>query len=221
MHKPRFGSSSQRDDWEWLKSPKGEAFRDLLSQRFEKKFPTRHQTSLRPFVRQIAIQRARGEHFIGALRLLNDVHPAALKLLLEYGENYSPYEWTSMPLEPKPNHCFSNAWVLAHIAMEGSQTWQAIPSANLYVEGLAYGSVVRPMLHAWNTEGFDSRVAIDWTHYSVCRWSRYLGIPFTLDEYWSICRLRSLEMGCSIFHKENLSDGMIDRLVSVLDARRK
>lgn len=221
MFQSLFGSRSQRDDWEWLRSQKGEDFRNLLSRRFERKFPSGHETSLRPFVTQVATQRARGAHYIGALKLLNNVHPAALTLLLEYGVDYSPYEWESMPFEPKPNHCFSNAWVLAHIAAEGSQTWQTIPSPNLYVEGLAYGSVVRPMLHAWNTEGFDSHVAIDWTHYSVCPWSRYLGISLTLDEYWSICRLKYLDMGCSILHKEHLTDQMLDRLVSILETRRK
>jgi hypothetical protein len=169
----------------------------------------------------VANRRARGEKFIGYLKLLNSIHPAALELFLKYGVDYAPYEWTTVPYDPKPSRCFENAWVLARIAMGNNRTWSAIPIPILYVEGLAYGSVVRPMLHAWNTQAFDSCTAIDWTHYSVCQWSRYLGIPLTLDEYFSVCRLKNLDVGCSIFHKDHLTDQMINRLVTILEVRGK
>ncbi|KKW43934.1 MAG: hypothetical protein UY97_C0001G0040 [Parcubacteria group bacterium GW2011_GWB1_57_6] len=221
MRRPVEINIDQRTDWKWLMSAQGKNFRNLLSRRFARKFPLGHDTSLRAFIEQVAGRRARGEQFTGYLKILNSVHPAGLRLLLEYGVDYVPYEWTTVPFEPRPRHCFENAWLLAHLAMENDRVWAAIPPPILYVEGLAYGSIVRPMLHAWNTQGFGSRTAVDWTHYSVCPWSRYLGIPFTLDEYWSICRLRNLEEGCAIFHKDHLTERMIDRIASIIDARKQ
>jgi hypothetical protein len=214
---------SQKQSWEWLNSSRGGEFRDLLSRRFGKKFPHWHETSLREFVETVKTRRANGEQFIGAMKLLNDIHPAALDLLLRYGRDYVPYEWSTFPPEPQPRQCFGNTWILAHLATEDPVAWSIDPLPRLYVEGIAYASVGRPMLHAWNTHSVDSHVAIDWTNYCLSRWSRYLGIPLSLQETLELCLMKRTrpDLIGSILHKEYLTDRMLDRLISILESQRK
>ena len=51
-----------------------------------------------------------------------------------------------------------------------------------YVEGIAFGPVLKPMLHCWNGKGF-SKVGVDWSFYATTMWNRYFGVPFTPEEY--------------------------------------
>lgn len=53
----------------------------------------------------------------------------------------------------------------------------------VYVEGLTVGFMAIPMLHAWNSYGLIDTRAVDWTMYVGCEWNRYIGIPFTEEEY--------------------------------------
>jgi hypothetical protein len=90
-----------------------------------------------------------------------------------------------------------------------------------YVEGIAVGVYVRPMLHAWNSVGLNSRCAIDWTHFAACPWSRYLGIALTEEEN---AELRSLTMlGKSvhlIMHRDYFTPEAKKRLIEILENRK-
>jgi hypothetical protein len=68
------------------------------------------------------------------------------------------------------------------------------------VEGVAVGSLVRPMIHAWATPteaSPDFGLAIDWTFFSSSQWNKYFGIPFTHDEYRRLTKFAHPDINCS------------------------
>jgi len=73
--------------------------------------------------------------------------------------------------QPTFGACYGNAWAL----MRNTDV--------AYVEGIAVGALVRPMLHAWNCATLDSCRAVDWSHYAGSHWTRYIGVAFTRSEY--------------------------------------
>lgn len=140
------------------------------------------------------------------------VHPDAMDVLLKYGKDYSPVYWRTPPPEPKPRSCFLNAWILSN-----SNNYSYV-----YVEGIAMGPVVPPMLHAWNTMRLRSTRAVDWTHYPITRWSRYLGIPLTKEEYAKLSRSSPLKGGIQLlFHKDHFTEKVRDTLIEILENRTR
>ncbi len=155
---------------------------------FHKLFPLGHQESIRSL-----IQNLRNPSFRGLLMAENwgayigDIHPRAFDLLAKYGQDYHPHVW-KRPLDSSLDRkCYINSWAMVendyrHRNRHTSKVVEPI----VYVEGVAFGVRVYPMLHGWNARNLASRRAYDTTHHAVCRWTRYLGIPFTRDEYRKI-----------------------------------
>lgn len=141
---------------------------------------------------------------------MEDVHPDAFEILLAYGEDYAPHLWEKAPPNLRPDRCYANSLVFAHVHKE-----------LIYVEGIVVGAVIKPMLHAWNAVGLKGRAAMDFTQYSVSRWSRYLGIPFSLDEHKELCRLNGLpnNQSASLFHKQFFTAQTKARMISILEKR--
>jgi hypothetical protein len=106
---------------------------------------------------------------------------------VKYGIDYKP-DITRVPkfreFERKPiiGGCFSNSWSFMEAVNDGAKE-AGQESRLVYVEGMAWGFMADPMLHAWNSYGLSDTRAVDWTMYVGCEWSRYLGIPFTQEEH--------------------------------------
>ena len=128
--------------------------------------------------------------------------------------------WKFGPEEPKEGSCFENAWLLAQVdALEAIAATGKSKSV-VYVEGIVFGSLVRPMLHAWNTCGLQGEEAIDWTQYPVCEWSRYIGIPFTVSEVEAIYQVCRPGLLGSLFHTSVFNKRMGDCITELLEKRK-
>jgi len=115
---------------------------------------------------------------------LTAMTPEALAFIAQHGQDYTPQEFSKKMPEPRPRRCHVNAWEWMRVAN------QPVPKCKLvYVEGVAYGVYVPPMLHAWNARGLQTVEARDWTFYSRTKWIKYFGIPFTQEEYSRCCRI--------------------------------
>lgn len=140
---------------------------------------------------------------------MEDVHPEAFEILLTYGRDYTPHLWGKAPLNLKPDRCYENSWVIAQVHKQ-----------LIYVEGIVAGAVIKPMLHAWNAVGLEGRAAMDFTQYTVSRWSRYLGIPFSIEEHEELCRLNGLiDKTGPLFHKKYFTAQTKARLILILGKR--
>lgn len=122
---------------------------------------------------------------------LHGFHPRAVQLLLVHGTAYVPHDWGRSPREwerqPVNGKCHENShWLMCESNQGASDVERMV-----YVEGLALSTLHLPMLHAWNARGLKKRIALDWTSYSIARWTRHFGIPFTESEYATACRLVS------------------------------
>lgn len=159
---------------------------------FAREFPGGHAQSIRPFLEQCVDSIESGAVFEKGTNgyALNEIHPRAFRLLIDYGVDYTPFAWDlervrSSSLQPLPGQCFVNSYRMMEAA--NSQGPEFAGEKMVYVEGVAIGALVPPMLHAWNAYGHAGTVAHDWSHYLGSRWSRYLGIPFTLEEHYELC----------------------------------
>lgn len=202
---------TQKQHWEYLQSKKSSHFRGSLTRRFNVIFPRGHRTSIRPIVRAYARYICKGKTFPenSIHKLMGDIHPEAFEILLTYGKDYIPHLWGKAPPSLRPDRCYANSWVLAQVHEQ-----------LIYVEGIVVGVVIKPMLHAWNAVGLEGRAAMDFTQYSVSRWSRYLGIPFSLEEHAELCRLNGLpDSMAPLFHKRYFTAQAKARLISILEKR--
>jgi hypothetical protein len=209
-------------EWEYLHSMRSLLFRRRLKRTFKKFFPKGHRTSLRPLVTEIAQSLRDGETFSSEhpYRHMNDVHVDALEMIVKYGMDYTPLIWKQVLPRPEKGGCFWNSWLLAKGLEDMSKENGGKGGPFMIVEGIVFGSVVRPMGHAWNAQGLRGNIAIDWTHYTVCQWSRYLGIPMTLAEHEELRHLTSLGSNVRLlFHKKYFAPHARDRLISILEAR--
>ncbi len=147
-----------------------------------------------PAIRQYTIKGPLSAH-------LRYIHPRAYIFIAEHGRNYAPIILSKPPSlgEPQWAHCFHNALYLMRVYNQHPH-----PRPIVYVEGFTLGSAVDPMIHAWNAYGLEGRRALDWTLYASCRWSRYIGVPFTQEEYERIRDKMAPHKGdtvMSMFHK--------------------
>ena len=153
---------------------------------FVKTFKEGHNTSLRQLAQEML-----GTHAFEKLEesasLKPDAcefHPRALELLVREGVDYFPTLklqnfFRSFSRQPDIGQCFGNSWMY----MSAMNKPEPSDDRVVYVEGLVYGFLTKPVLHAWNAFGLPAKDAVDWSHYVGCEFSRYLGIPFTKAEY--------------------------------------
>jgi hypothetical protein len=117
-------------------------------------------------------------------------HVRSLELIVKYGIDYTPdiskvQKLREFELKPKLGQCFSNSWIFMESVNEGAKT--AGQSARMvYVEGMVWGFMTDAILHGWNSYGLADTRAVDWTMYIGCQWNRYIGIPFTEEEYMEL-----------------------------------
>lgn len=165
---------------------------------------------------------------------LNDVHPNAWRYLEMYGVEYKPFAWPERPPmgEPQRKKCFRNAMILSYVHNDIGQEKGRIPRTKmgrargrhvLYnVQGIALGPLVNPMLHGWNAWGKGRTVAIDWTFYSVNKWTRYIGIPLTYGETLEISRIKGHDVRLiSIFDKTSFDLKVRVALTCVMHRRKR
>lgn len=90
-----------------------------------------------------------------------------------------------------------------------------------YVEGIAVGPIVDPMLHAWNFF-HDGRGMMDWTFYAGAHWTYYLGVAVSYEEYRALCAC--VYPGCqvmSIFSADTYSIKIRIALWKILQRRKR
>jgi hypothetical protein len=184
----------ERLAWDQLHGPEGNDYREYNDIEFLRRFPKGHNESLRRFVEVCGHPRTRQAAVKSSPRCayLNGVHPRAWQLIACHGIDYKPATWESPWETSESGKCYLNAWILMRMAHEqrseeseeGEYLRNNSPIA--YVEGIVAGVLVYPMLHGWNAFGLEGAAAYDTTHYAVCEWSRYIGIPFTKEEYETI-----------------------------------
>lgn len=193
---PRFSSpiSSYAEAWEDVHGKGGLAKK--AQQWFSEVFPEGHATSIRPLVR-------RARELIGPDVVQQPLpgrecgfHVRALELIERYGIDYTPdmsktEEFRAWETQPEIGSCFANSWSLM-VAVNKSK--RADLPEMVYVEGMVWGFMTDPVLHAWNSYRLTDVRALDWSHYVGCEWSRYIGIPFTQAEHE--------ELRAAIFPKE-------------------
>lgn len=109
--------------------------------------------TIRDWIEDFATRARNGETFQDPLELLNQVHPRAWELLLVYGQDYRPHAWDDTVAhaddQPRPGQCFANTHRIIGQAREKDPL-----NSCTYVEGIALSALVKPMLHAWNGDGF-------------------------------------------------------------------
>jgi hypothetical protein len=182
---------TERAAWDSHWGPKHKAKRARLRRHFKKIFPRGHDTSIRSFVircmdesRRTTLTRMPNGMY------LPQFHPEAFEYIARYGVDYTPRRWRHPSDAAREGECFANAWCLMEIGhRRGILTEQL-----LYVEGVAIGLYVVPMLHAWNALAPAGTIAADSTFYAVASWTRYLGVPFTREEYEEICGNRVISL---------------------------
>ena len=203
---------NEREAWEDLRTPHAYETRAEIRKEFQSLFPHQHKTSLRSFISYLTDKKVLADvvsHQKG--ELLSDVHSDSLPIIEKYGVSYRPWCFHEPPaLEPKPYGCFENAYKLMSVG-------------NLYVEGIIFGAVCKPMLHAWNVSPNRPRTAIDWTFYSGAHWIRYFGISLTKAEYTTLVANAFPELGdkrkvTTLFHVRDF-ERIKPHLVKLLERR--
>lgn len=188
-------------------------------------FPLGHDTSLKPMAKELLeTYKAPVRNTVvpvGAERC--EFHPGALALLYEHGMDYFP----SLKLQnffrfnkqqPALGQCMGNSWQFMRAMNKDSLD----ETQFVYVEGLVYGYLTNPALHAWNAKSLTDTQAYDWTHYVGCEFSRYLGIPFTEAEYEAL-RVQMFpnapRQPISLF-ETNTFPVIEDQIIEILASRR-
>ncbi|MGE5540785.1 MAG: hypothetical protein ACM3TU_00655 [Bacillota bacterium] len=171
--------TSYEEAWEFIYGPEGIA--PKASEWFARQFPDGHNTSLRPLVEDVLQQLPDFGPNLPRGGTDCELHPRALKLIARYGQDYKPdleqaRHFHTQELKPHPGQCFTNSWRLMRAMNKGGM-------GLVYVEGLAFGYLIEPMLHAWVSYGLDDEMAVDWSQYPGCPWNRYLGIAITEEEH--------------------------------------
>lgn len=181
-----------RQAWRLLQGDtKAAAYRRRQADRyFARLHPEGHAESIR-FIAQAGAKNPEHPLITSDKTFLELIHPAAFRLIARYGVDYVPVLMEhafANPLQPIIGRCFWNATLLSlswneHRREEGTM---------LYVEGIAAGVHVPPMLHAWNALG-ETKEALDWSYYASAPWTRYIGVPFTPEEHEEIREAAGVE----------------------------
>jgi hypothetical protein len=183
---------SEREAWDEISGFKHFFKRRMFQKMFLRLFPEGHEDSIRKFVAWAATlegQSALKKNW--QMRFLRSTHPRALQLVAKYGVDYRPIIWRKPPaIEPMPKACYANAWGLMNYpnTIGNIGLTEKVPPF-VYVEGIIDGPLLGSMLHAWNANSIEENQAIDWTFYACCQWTRYLGIPLTLEEHQKASKL--------------------------------
>jgi hypothetical protein len=232
MTEPKF--NSERSFWRSLRSSnrRSAARRRDLTRGFRKLFPKGHRTSLREFVEMCAlgVQKnlfgKRYQRYRGHFAFLSQIHPDAFSIIEKYGSDYVGGKWKKPPPmgEPRWKGCFVNAWKWAHgyaILLERHPE-RKDRTPMVYVEGIVHGSVVKPMLHAWNALGLNGATAMDWTFYAGSHWIRYRGIPLTIEEQKELLALTPVGTHIQLLFKKGVFTPKAKRrLIQILEKRRR
>lgn len=197
--------------------------RERARKDFARIFTRGQKTDIRGYVQDFVRIAEASEPFPASFRDLGRIHPRALRLLAEFGSNQSAFSWErSDPYnntrQPVPKGCFLNACIF----LNGARDTGSGKTPLVYVEGIAFGPLIEPMLHAWNANGVTGRIAYDWTLYARARFTRYIGIPFTEDEYWEALRRISTvspDALMILFSQENFPH--IENYIRSILAKRK
>ncbi len=170
--------------WTELHDDTSEAKKTLKNVRsaFVDLFPGGHQHSIKSLIEDFAAMVQAGESLPFPFHKVDNVHPKAWEIILQYGRDYRPIKkahsgFAQDERQPAQTYCFLNSYELMVFVKTHMPT-----STISYVEGFVMGPLVYPMLHAWNGKGFTGR-ALDWTFYASAPFSRYFGVPFTSEEY--------------------------------------
>ncbi len=203
------------DHWELFHGPNSAQYRTEAQKAFLGLFPEGHRTSLLDYVRawRKPWVRKKWEERWDCIGLTHP-HQRAWQLLLEYGQDYVPYDHPEPPPESVsvPYKCYRNAYLFMDATKQPQEDIEVS-----YAEGVVYSPLVRPMLHGWNTDRNGGATAYDPTLFVTCEWSRYYGIPFTAEEYESIY---GRDRFGSIFHKNNFEE-VEPRVRHILSKRTK
>ena len=169
---------------------------------------------------------------------LRDVHPDAMVFLRRWGRSFKPYRWDTPPDgEPEHKGCYENAAGLCFgdsisrprqkkVDVSRRKEWLT------YAEGIAYGPLVYPMLHGWNTLGVEGKTALDWTFYAVNHWVKYFGVALTCEEHQRVCEIQRTKLRplCrvqqqfrtnSLFHRKRYNLRTKMELIRILQARKR
>jgi hypothetical protein len=196
--------------------------RRQYNREFREMFPKGHKESIREVVGMCKAAAKAGE-FEDNLRCeyLRGVHPDAFDILAKYGTDYTPrlFKKPAPFGEPAVGECYMNSLKLMVRCNRILDRHPRIKKRTrfVYVEGIAVGPIVNPMAHGWCARGLNGRKAIDWTLYATSKWTRYLGIPFTLDELTELAKLTGRG---NIFEKRCLNRKAKKRLIEILEARK-
>jgi hypothetical protein len=154
---------------------------------FHRAFPQGHRESIKHDVEKWGQQALEGK----GPEELHDTHPRALAVIATYGRDYTPWIWPALPswgnsrVVDEVGTCYENAAAVMNACIRGKSgpTCDGGNSWRVYVEGIVSGVMAPLMLHAWNSQDLRCGIALDWTHYGGCDWTRYLGVPITPEEH--------------------------------------
>lgn len=211
--------------WRYLYKEKRKSVlrREAYDRRLRVLFPRGYRDSMRRFVPCLKSVATAGDaehepHF----QYVANIHPDAFDIIERYGIDYTPHIFRKRPPfgEPKAGQCYVNAATLSIMRRLFLEHHPRVKDRRQMtcVVGIVVGSTCHPMLHAWNAWGLHTRKGIDWTLYATCKWTRYLGIPFTFEE-WK--ELSALTGRMDIFAKDCFSPDAKRRCIEILKTRRK
>ncbi len=222
---------NELDTWKYYhgKGHRHAIRRGKLRKKFENMFPKgKDMESLLVSARQRV---AEGKGFTPQTKgqYLESVHPDAFRFLLRHGKEYKPLRWDKAAVgQPRRKSCFLNAYsivdVTHQIVMRKKNASLSVKQNTLavYVEGIACGPLVWPMLHGWNSKGMRGDTAFDWTFYTVNNRTKYFGIPLEKDEYQRLCKCTNPRRTViSVFHREMFSVRVKVNLQKILLERKR
>lgn len=221
---------TERERWNTYRidTPEAIRYREILDARFASLFPKGDQEDLRDWVK-VLIQWHKENPKDPNLAKLDSMHPEALEFLEQYGKNYKESVWEEpAQTDPERGLCFSNAYryMEAVNLLHDKHTASGKPEPFeklVYAEGIIIGSLTIPMLHAWNAEGVDGNIAVDWSLYAT-KWKKYFGISLTKDELIEVLKIifpnsgEDLSLGL-IFRKDHYNSKVRNYLEEVLKKR--
>lgn len=223
---------TERDEWNYLNGNgrRHAVRRRVLYKRFNKMFHEKGM-SMQKLVGWAAATVGNGRSFHPKSRgaSLAELHPDAFGFLSRFGTEYKKsHRWESPPSfgEPLRKGCYKNAARLMYGTENYRKKYKNISLASakrafVYVEGIAHGPLVHPMQHGWNAVGVRGKTAYDWTFYAVNHYTKYIGVPLSVDEFKKLCACISPKcMRLTLFHPKIFPRIKL-RLVQIIQARKR